>query len=338
MSTIAVRPTCRSELAREAFPARAVAYDAAFSGCDSLFSAFVEWKTAKHFPPVGAQATMYGATLSSARATGFALHGDSLFSVAGRPAPKKVSKNAWPCIRVSLRETSLTPSTFRGPAYKGHPCPFTPLSASMPLAPLHADSVRPSERGDSVASAGPCSKSSVWLRRRVGNAKLTHRSCRASFDGRADCGGKCFAVFHPTSPQATRSLIPFRRPSAGVAQGGSRHGCRERRKGTWMSLRDDPRSNTGAREVLRSKTRMQGWPSFWLLFLGQTRKSDAPCKAQPVGRATESTATYMSGRASTVSRARTRRPPALLRKQKQKQKHAASFSGEHGFTCQVPKC
>ncbi len=335
MSAIAVRHTCRSELAREAFLARPS--DCTFNGAPPV-SVYVGWKTAKHFPPVGAQAAMYGATLSSARATGFALHGDSLFSVAGRPAPKKVSKNACPYIRVSLRETALTPPALRGPAYKGHPWPFTPLAASMPLAPLHTDSVRPSERGDSVASAGPCSKSFVWLRRRVGNAKLTHRSCRASFDGRADCGGKCFAVFHPTSLQATRSLIPFRRPSAGVAQGGSRHGCRERSDGTWMSLRDDPRSNAGAREVLRSKTRMQGWPSFWLLFLGQTRKSDAPCKAQPVVHAEESAAVHMSGSASTASRARTRRPPALLRKQKQKQKHAASFSGEHGFTCQVPKC
>ena len=78
----------------------------------------------------------------AARRIGFALLGDSLFSVA-----KKVSKNACPCIRVSLRSTSLIPSTLRGPAYKGHPWPFTPLAASMPLAPLRADSIRPPERG-----------------------------------------------------------------------------------------------------------------------------------------------------------------------------------------------
>ena len=159
-------------------------------------AASVGWKTAKHFPPVLARTTGSGAALSSARATGCALHGDSLFSVAGRSTPKKVSKNACPSIRVSLRETSRTP-----------------------------------ERGDSAAPAGPCSKSFVWLRRRVGNAKLTHRSCRASFDGRADCGGKCFAVFHPTSLQATRSPIPFRRPSVGIAQGDARHGRRARSKG-----------------------------------------------------------------------------------------------------------
>src|SRR5690606_16602943 len=177
---------------------------------------------------------------------GFALLGDSLFSVA-----KKVSKNACPCIRVSLRSTSLTPSAFRGTAYKDHPWPFTPLAASMPLAPLHTDSVRPSERGGLVAPAGPCSKAFVWIRRRVGNAKLTHRSCRARFDGRVDCGGKCFAVFHPTSVQTPRSPIPFRRPSAGIAQGGARHGRRARNDGTGTSHREGtpspiPRSNAGA--------------------------------------------------------------------------------------------
>src|SRR5690606_7045501 len=109
--------------------------------------------------------------------------------------------------------------------------------------------------------------------------------------------GKCFAVFHPTSLQATRSPIPFRRPSAGVAQGGSRHGCRERSDGTWMSLRDDPRSNAGAREVLRSKTRMQGRAFFCLLFFARAKKSESPCKAKPVARAEESAASYSGIRA-----------------------------------------
>ncbi|MEK0363227.1 hypothetical protein [Pseudomonas sp. CBC3] len=55
---------------------------------------------------------------------------------------------------------------------------------------------------------------------------------------------------------------------------------------------------------MRSKTRMSGWPSFWLLFLGHSRKSDAPCKAQPVGRAEESAAPYKEARtAITISSA-----------------------------------
>jgi hypothetical protein len=244
------------------------------------------------------------------------LHGDSLFSNA-----KKVSKNACPSIRVSLRETSLIPSLLRGPAYKGHPWPFTPLAASMPLAPLRSDSIRPSERGVRRRLAGPAME-----KRETASSQGQLTNGRGEF-----VGWKTAKHFPPQSTQrlvsnvarknrwvsfalptlrserparsnqrnaldlslleklqATRSGFPFRRPSTGVAQGGSRHGCRERSDGTWMSLRDDPRSNAGARGVLRSKTRMQGWPSFWLLFLGHTRKSDAPCKAQPVGGAEES--------------------------------------------------
>ncbi len=282
--------------------------------------ACVGWKTAKRFPPclwrVLAPAQMDNAALSSARPTGFALHGDSLFSNA-----KKVSKNACPSIRVSLRSTSLIPSMLRGPAYKGHPWPFTPLAASMPLAPLRSDSIRPSERGVRRRLAGPAME-----KRETASSQGQLTNGRGEF-----VGWKTAKHFPPQSTQrlvsnvarknrwvsfalptlrserparsnqrnaldlslleklqATRSGFPFRRPSTGVAQGGSRHGCRERSDGTWMSLRDDPRSNAGARGVLRSKTRMQGWPSFWLLFLGHTRKSDAPCKAQPVGGAEES--------------------------------------------------
>ncbi len=290
--------------------------------------ACVGWKTAKRFPPclwrVLAPAQMDNAALSSARPTGFALHGDSLFSNA-----KKVSKNACPSIRVSLRETSLIPSMLRGPAYKGHPWPFTPLAASMPLAPLRSDSIRPSERGVRRRLAGPAMEKREtassqgqltngrgafvgWktakhfppqsTQRLVSNVARKNRWVSFALPTLRSERGVCCRLPSPARSnqrsaldlalleklQATRSGFPFRRPSTGVAQGGPRHGCRERSDGTWMSLRDDPRSNAGARGVLRSKTRMQGWPSFWLLFLGHTRKSDAPCKAQPVGGAEES--------------------------------------------------
>ena len=255
------------------------------------------------------------------RCIGFALLGESLLAVA-----PKGTKKSCPSIRVSLRETSLIPSPVRGPAYKGHPWPFiagtpSPLAASMPLAPLRSDSIRPSERGVRRRLAGPAME-----KRETASSQGQLTNGRGEF-----VGWKTAKHFPPQSTQrlvsnvarknrwvsfalptlrserparsyqrnaldlalleklqATRSGFPFRRPSTGVAQGGSRHGCRERSDGTWMSLRDDPRSNAGARGVLRSKTRMQGWPSFWLLFLGHTRKSDAPCKAQPVGGAEES--------------------------------------------------
>ncbi|QFU14013.1 hypothetical protein FIU84_18800 [Stutzerimonas frequens] len=131
------------------------------------------------------------------------------------------------------------------------------------LAPHRAESIRPPERS---------------VRRRL--LVRTHENKRSAW----------FLLLN--NFQTTRARFPFRRPSVGAAQGDARHGCRARSDGTWMSLRDAPRSSTGGREVLRSKTRMQGWPSFWLLFLGHTRKSDAPCEAQPVGGAEESAAPH----------------------------------------------
>ncbi len=263
------------------------------------------------------------------RRIGFALLGEFLLAVARMAGPPKGTKRSCPCIRVSLRETSLIPSPLRGPAYKGHPWPFTPRAASMPLAPLRADSIRPSERGVSgrLAVRAMEKQEVVSSQRYLINGRqkfvgwksarhfppqaaqrlvsnVARKNWWVSFalpTLRSERGVRCRLPSPARSNQrnaldlslleklqATRSGFPFRRPSTGVAQGGSRHGCRERSDGTWMSLRDDPRSNAGARGVLRSKTRMQGWPSFWLLFLGHTRKSDAPCKAQPVGGAEES--------------------------------------------------
>lgn len=80
------------------------------------------------------------------RAFWFRPYGELLFAVA-----KKVTKNACPYIRVSLRSTPLTPSLLRGPAAKGHPWPIAALAASMPLNPLHKDCVRPPEGALGVA-------------------------------------------------------------------------------------------------------------------------------------------------------------------------------------------
>src|SRR5690606_920093 len=65
--------------------------------------------------------------LSSARTTGCALHGASLFLVWPR---KSNQKEGHPCIRVLLRKTPLTPALLRRHVTKGRPCPFVPRSAS----------------------------------------------------------------------------------------------------------------------------------------------------------------------------------------------------------------
>ena len=123
------------------------------------------------------------------RDAGFALLGDSLF-----PGAEKVSKNACPCIRVSLRSTSFIPSTLRGPAYKGHPWPFTPLAASMPLAPLRSDSIQPPERG--------------VRRRLVGRAMEKQRAVSNQSELTSSCGGFVgWKTAKHFPPQSTRRLV-----------------------------------------------------------------------------------------------------------------------------------
>jgi|GEM_PF-113891 len=198
----------------------------------------VGWKTAQHVPPPAT--SMFSPS-----------HGVLLFKPVGK-------------LRVihPTDSTSLTPSPLWGPAYKGHPYrwrprPFTPLAASMPLAPIRADSIRPS-------FASPVSPHSRKQAKRFASL-----------------------ASHPPGDSVPNPLQEAERRRCA---GGREAGRRARSEGTGTSLRDGPRSNAGGRGVLRSKTRMQGWPSFWLLFLGHTRKSDAPCEAQPAVPAEESAA------------------------------------------------
>ena len=299
------------------------------------------------------------------RRNGFALLGESLLAVA-----PKGTKKSCPYIRVSLRSTSLIPSALRGPAYKGHPWPFTPLAASMPLAPLRADSIRPAERGvrrrlvgramETVSSQGQLAngrgESVGWKTAKHFPSQSTLQSVSNFADKnrwvsfalptlRSERGaGRLLAARSPANKRsalvslftifkATRTRSPFRRPSVGAAQGDARHGCRARSDGTWMSLRDDPRSSTGGRGVLRSKTRMQGWPSFWLLFLGHTRKSDSPSRAKPMPQPTLPTAVTARTQSPKASRSR-----PLPRKAQPKLPLATRPSSAQALTSQVPQC
>ena len=160
MDAFAVRLTCRSELAREAF------------GLGLGLGAL-------RVQPIGAVG----------RRVGFALLGESLLAIA-----PKGTKRSCPCIRVSLRETSLIPSLLRGSPRKGHPWPFTALAASMPLAPLRSDSIRPSERG---------------VRRRLAGPAMEKRETASSqgqlTNGRGEFVGWKTAKHFP--PQATQRLV-----------------------------------------------------------------------------------------------------------------------------------
>ncbi len=221
--------------------------------------ACVGWKTAKRFPPQVACRFVSGAALSSAGTFCCALHGASLFFAR---AKKSKQKKARPFIRVrELRpRTSLLPPALRGSAYKGHPWPFTPLAASMPLVPLRTGSTRPSARGRMVSPIGPC------------------------MEKQSEASNCSFRQLGPESPSGGRTQ---------ALRSGTRGMDAERgTKGQGRPFVTCPRSNAGVREVWShsDQTRMQGAPSLWLLSLGETRESDAPCEAQPVATATESAA------------------------------------------------
>jgi hypothetical protein len=126
---------------------------------------------------------------------GFALLGDLLSLLVQR----KLGKETHPGIRVSLRSTPLLPVPLRGPAYKGRPCPFTPLAASLRLVPLRNTSTRPTDgefarmkvshfRQPGVV--GLCT-ATEQPRRRVDNAACGLSTSLAH-------GGQRYAVAHPT--------------------------------------------------------------------------------------------------------------------------------------------
>ncbi len=275
------------------------------------------------------------AALSWAWNPGCASHGASLFLVWPR---KSNQKEGHPGIRpfATRRVPSLhrhSRGTLRraihGPAQLSrHPCRSTPSTATTfglltgrLVSPARSCKKHHAETtaGDLQTALPPCLAGDVgWKTAQHFPPQATSKFLPGQRGLICKPVGR-LRVTHTTGPfrnfQSARTPAPVRRPSGGVAQGDVRHGRRARSEGTGTTLRDGPRSSAGGREVLRSKTRMPGSPSLWLLSLGETRESDAPCKAQPVVRAEESAArpnrppkpTTVTSSASLTSVATTRR-------------------------------
>jgi len=132
-----------------------------------------------------------------------------------------------------------------GLGLQGHPWPFKRGCLSR----LRNHSAHPPE-GNQVLPARPCSKAKG--KSKPSKARISSRRLR------------------PESLSEGRTQA-LRRGTRGMdAKRGT--------KGQGRPFVTCPRSNAGVRGVWShsDQTRMQGWPSFWLLFLGQTRKSDAP--------------------------------------------------------------
>ncbi len=207
----------------------------------------------------GGRGLVPGWALSSADATGFALHGESLFLAW----PRKSNQKEGHPHRQAPAAPGFPPSVvIPGARHEGPSMALAALAASLPLGPFHADSARPDEGGRGVVPT------SVEEKRRA----------------------KSF--FKRDIRLAGNSSVPFRRPSAGVAEGASRMDAARAVKGHGCPLYGGPRSGAGAREPQPRSGwgRMIGRAFSLVTFsLRAQRESDSPCKAKSVGRAEEST-------------------------------------------------
>ena len=176
---------------------------------------------------------------------GCAPHGRHTFLAC----PRKVCQRRAPDIRVSLRSTSLAPVLLRGPAYKGHPWPIKPLAASMRLVPLRNTCTRPADGTGSRACATSTESSSA-----ASVFAFALKAAIAQTTPKSPSGGRV------ESPRKGLSDMDVARATMG--QGWPFVAC--------------PWSGDGRREPRRSRGRMVGCPSLWLLSLGQARESDSP--------------------------------------------------------------
>ncbi|TYP64303.1 hypothetical protein A9A72_1231089 [Stutzerimonas stutzeri] len=259
------------------------------------------------YQKLAARTSSYNAALSSARTAGFALHGESLF-----PNAEKVTKNAYPSIRVSLRSTSLIPSLLRGAPRKGHPRPFTALAASMPLAPLRSDFIRPPERGVRRRLMVRCRKNwksvsgqqrCVYVPSRneniVGWKTAEHfpprSALKSSTHNLSENRWVSFALPTLRSLEARISAslhVPSDTTKPPLSEGRvqvmwkglSGMDAARAAMGQGWPFAAGPWNVTGAREPRRSRGRMQG--QDFLVPFGATAKRDSPSRAKPSRRPT----------------------------------------------------
>ena len=225
---------------------------------------------------------------------GFLRGVSALFRPAGRVTfsllvqRESNQRESTPHIRVSLRSTSLAPLLLRGPAYKGHPWPFTPFAASMRLIPLQSNSTRPPEGTPypgptvlvpSIVNHGhagthdqlPLPSGEGW------GEGIAARTIREQSSLLQTARG-----FHPpyeVSGAPTSRQEAERRCCAG----GREAGRRARHEGTGTSLRGVPPEQCRSEGSLAAgQTRMPGALLLWLLSSWACKKK----VARPGGRKT----------------------------------------------------
>ena len=247
-----------------------------------------------------AQPDLADKALKVALTSGFALLGESLLAIS-----PKGTKRSCPCIRVSLRSTSLIPSLLRGSPRKGHPWPFTAFAASMPLTPLRSDSIRPPERGvrrrlagramekpETMSSQGgltdSCGEFVGWKTAKHFPPRsipqlisdLAHQKRRVSFalPTLRSLKGRTTSLLHGPSDAAKSPLSGGR--AQVVWKGLSGMDAARAALGHGWPVAAGPWNVTGTREPRRSRGRMQG--QAFLLTFSASGKSESPSRAKPM--------------------------------------------------------
>jgi len=196
----------------------------------------------------------------------------------------------------------------RRPLTKGHPCPITPRSASVPRVPLRNAYARPPE-GDSGPSRldvleQRLQQSTIFGRlRRVENCKAFSTAIDVA-TGLERCTQNRWVSFALPTLQKASANASLHGPtgttesplSGGRAQvawkGLSGMDAARAAMGQGWPFAAGPWSVTGAREPRRSRGRMQG-QAFLVTFFGAGHpafgKSDSPSRAKPVLQPTRGT-------------------------------------------------
>jgi hypothetical protein len=171
-----------------------------------------------------------------------------------------------------------TPTTLRGPAPNGHPCPDGALAASMPLDPLRVVCVWPAPRSRFVVPE----LSRTTAMRAGANAHRFPGSCVHLPRSYRDCVSLIFLpvhmllllllllIFIPRTFRHHKTRLGCRLNAGGV-EWVERHGCRESRPRPWMADGGGPTERRRS-EGTSTKSRPNREPQP-LGFLGSSSNS-----------------------------------------------------------------
>jgi hypothetical protein len=180
-------------------------------------------------------------------------------------------------VRSLLRRDTLTPTTLRGPAPNGHPCPDGALAASMPLGPLRVVCVRPAPKSRLAVFGLSMYENQKQIKSRSKASRLKPVPlCRRPHHFRCLCF--CFC-----SSNAKGSNAAKRDLGAGRAQvlrsGPSRMDAARAPSGHGCPFGAGPRSKTGAREFRRRRNLARSRHPWLLGVLFQvTRRRRNVCR------------------------------------------------------------